>query len=398
MSATPVSLESCADDIRIGKFRPDTVRAAGTASTVSGQIAIVLHDLRGGGAERAVLRLARGMAAAGRQIELILVRGEGAYLGEIPPGVRLKILNKPRVSRSVGALALHFRRTRPRAVLSALTHMNLATVAAARLSRMPIRLVLSERNQISSKAREASGSWQRFLYRAVPHIYRAADAIVAVSGGVAADLATFGRLPEKKISVIHNPVFDIDVEMRAQAPVTHPWFERKGPPIILAAGRLHRQKGFDLLLDAFAIARAEVDCRLVILGEGSERAPLMATAERLGLAYDIDMPGFSDNPFPLMRRAGAFVLSSRWEGFPNALVEAMACGAPVIAADCPSGPREILGGGHYGTLIPPENAQALGRALIATLTARPNTQVSETRAQSFSVTAAATQYLDVLEG
>lgn len=396
MSATPVSLESGADDIRIRQFRP--ARRSGAAAAATGHIAIVLHDLRGGGAERAVLRLARGMAAAGRQIELILVRGEGAYLGDIPPTVGLKVLDKPRVSQAIGALAGHLRRTRPRAVLSALTHMNLATVAAARLSRVPMRLVLSERNQISAKAREAAGTWQRLVYCAVPHVYRAADAIVAVSGGVAADLAKFGGLSKKKISVIHNPVFDTDVETRARAPVMHPWFEQKGPPIILAAGRLHRQKGFDVLLEAFAIARGEVDCRLVILGEGPERATLMATAERLGLAYDIDMPGFSDNPFPLMRRAGAFVLSSRWEGFPNALVEAMACGAPVIATDCPSGPREILRGGRYGTLIPPENAQALGRALIASLTARPDTQISETRAQSFSVAAAATQYLDVLEG
>ncbi|HEY8948112.1 MAG TPA: glycosyltransferase [Rhizomicrobium sp.] len=396
MSATPVSLQSGADDIRIAGLR--LAQGVGKASVATGHIAIVLHDLRGGGAERAVLRLARGMAAAGRDVELILVRGEGAYLGEIPPGIRLKVLDKPRVSQAIGKLAMHFRRTRPRAVLSALTHMNLATVAAARLSRVPMRLVLSERNQISSKAREAAGTWQKWLYRAVPRVYRAADAIVAVSGGVAADLATFGRLSEKKISVIHNPVFDVDVEIRAQAPVAHPWFERKGPPIIVAAGRLHRQKGFDILLEAFALARAEVDCRLVILGEGPERAALLATAERLGLAYDIDMPGFAENPFPLMRRAGAFVLSSRWEGFPNALVEAMACGAPVIATDCPSGPREILGGGRYGTLVPPENAQALGRALVATLTSRPDTQISETRAQSFSVAAAATQYLDVLEG
>ena len=398
MSAVPASVESDADDIRIRDFQLGLARASGKASASRGHIAIVLHDLRGGGAERAVLRLARGMTAAGRQVELVLVQGKGAYLGEIPSGVRLKILGQPRVSRSVGALAAYFRRTRPRAVLSALTHMNVAAVAAARLSRVPLRLVLSERNQISSKAREAAGTWQRMLYRAVPYFYRTADAIVAVSGGVAADLAEFGRFSEKNIRVIHNPVFDTDVETRARAPLTHPWFERKGPPIVLAAGRLHRQKGFDILLDAFAVARAEVDCRLVILGEGSERAALLAAAERLGLAYDIDMPGFSDNPFPLMRHAGAFVLSSRWEGFPNARVEAMACGAPVIATDCPSGPREILGGGRYGMLVPPENPQALGQALIAALRARPDTRISETRAQSFSVAAAAAQYLDVLEG
>lgn len=363
----------------------------------AGGIAIVLHDLRGGGAERACLRLARGMVASGRQVELILVRREGAYLSEIPSGVGLTVLDKPRVSQCIGALARHFHRTRPKAILSALTHMNLATIAAARLSGSGARLVVSERNQISAKAREARDVWQRAVYRAVPLAYRAADKVVAVSGGVAADLAHFGRLPDGKIRVIHNPVFDPDIETLSQAPLDHPFFETGGPPIIVAAGRLHNQKGFDILLRAFAMARAQIDCRLVILGDGPERARLSAQAEQSGLGYDIDMPGFCANPFALMARAGAFVLSSRWEGFPNALVEAMACGAPVIATDCPSGPREILQGGRLAPLVPVDDADALARSLVATLTARPDTAASRARAQSFSVTAAAQQYLDALE-
>ena len=143
MSATPASIESGTENLRIGELHPALLRTAGKVSAAAGHIAIVLHDLRGGGAERAVLRLARGMAAAGRHVELILVRGEGAYLDEIPAGIELKILGCPRVSQSIFALARHLRRTRPRAVLSALTHMNLATVAAARLSRLPLRVVLS---------------------------------------------------------------------------------------------------------------------------------------------------------------------------------------------------------------------------------------------------------------
>jgi glycosyltransferase involved in cell wall biosynthesis len=362
-----------------------------------GGIAIVLHDLRGGGAERACLRLARGMVASGRQVELVLVRREGTYLSEIPAGVRLTVLDKPRVSQAIPALAHHFHRTRPKAVLSALTHMNLATIAATRLSGSGARLVVSERNQISAKAREARGAWQRAVYRAVPWAYRAADKVVAVSGGVAADLAQFGRLPDGKIRVIHNPVFDPDIETLSRAPLDHPFFEAGGPPIIVAAGRLHNQKGFDVLLRAFAMARAQIDCRLVILGDGPEQARLSAQAEQSGLGYDIDMPGFCANPFALMARAGAFVLSSRWEGFPNALVEAMACGAPVIATDCPSGPREILQGGRIAPLVPVDDAGALARSLVATLTMRPDTTISRARAQGFSVAASAQQYLDALE-
>jgi glycosyltransferase involved in cell wall biosynthesis len=376
-------------------FAPDTPTVP--CARTDGGIAVVLHDLRGGGAERACLRLARGMAASGHQVELVLVRGEGAYLGEVPAGVRLTVLDRPRVSQAIWALAKHFRRTRPDAVLSALTHMNLATIMAARLSGVGSRVVISERNQISSKAREARGAWQRALYRAVPLAYRVADKVVAVSGGVAADLTRFGRLPDSKIRVIHNPVFDPDIISLSQQPPPHPWFEPNGPPIILAAGRLHRQKGFDILLRAFAIARAEVDCRLVILGEGPERAALAAQAQESGLGYDIDLPGFCKNPFALMARAGVFVLSSRWEGFPNALVEAMACGAPVIATNCPSGPYEILEGGKIAPLVPVDDAEALGRALLGALASRPDIAASRARAHTFSVSAAARQYLDALE-
>lgn len=357
---------------------------------------MVLHDLRGGGAERACLRLAGGMAARGRQVDLVLVKGEGAYLSDVPPGLRVSVLDKSRVSHAIPALAAHFRRTRPKAILSALTHMNVATLVAAALSGTGAPVVVSERNQISAKAREARGAWQRALYRAVPLAYRAAARVVAVSGGVAEDLARFGRLPGDRIRVIYNPVFSADIELMAKDAPAHPWFTPDGPPIVLAAGRLHRQKGFDVLLRAFAIARADVDCRLVILGEGGDRGALERQIEQSGLGYDIDLPGFCENPFALMARAGVFVLSSRWEGFPNALIEAMACGAPVVATDCPSGPREIMEGG-IAPLVPVDDVDALAAALVATLRRRPDTFRSQARAREFSISAAVDHYLKVLE-
>ena len=365
------------------------------AAPSSGSIAIVLHDLRGGGAERACLRLAGGLAARGRRVHLVLVRGGGAYESEIPPGPRVTILGSRRVVHAIPALAAWLRREQPAAVLSALTHMNVATLAAARLSGTRARIAVSERNQISAKAAGARTPWQKLLYRAVPLAYRAASDVIAVSGGVARDLAQFGALPCDRIHVIHNPVFSDELELQSAILPDHPWFAPDGPPIVLAAGRLHRQKGFDTLIRAFARTRAEVDCRLVILGEGDDRAALEDQARQLGLAYDIDLPGFCANPFALMARAGAFVLSSRWEGFPNALVEAMACGAPVIATDCPSGPREILEGA--APLVPVDDVDAMAAALTATLRMRPDTAPTRARARGFSVSAAADRYLQLLE-
>lgn len=376
------------------------VRIAPDARTLprarTGGIAMVLHDLRGGGAERACLRLAGGMAAQGRSVDLVLVQGGGAYRDDVPPGVRVTVLGSPRVSQAIPALAAWMRANRPRVVLSALTHMNVATLVAGALSGTGTPILVSERNQISAKARDARSAWQRALYRAVPLAYRRAGRVIAVSAGVADDLAAFGGLPPERIQVIHNPVFSDDLDRLAAQEPSHPWFTPGGPPIVLAAGRLHRQKGFDTLIEAFARSRAQIDCRLVILGEGADRPLLERHAEHLGLSYDIDLPGFCDNPFALMARAGAFVLSSRWEGFPNALVEAMACGAPVIATDCPSGPNEILAGG-LAPLVPVDNAGALADALIATLKARPDTAATRMRAREFSITAAVGRYLSVLE-
>jgi glycosyltransferase involved in cell wall biosynthesis len=361
------------------------------------RICIVLHDLRGGGAERACLRLARGMLAAKRDVDLVLVRGEGEYLSDIPAGANVTILDRPRVAQAVLPLRDHLRRTRPAAVLSALTHMNIAMIAATRLSGCGARVVVSERNQMGAKAREAEGLRQQSIYRAVPWFYRAADRVVAVSEGVAHDLVRFGGVSADKISVVHNPVFDSDIADLSTAQPEHSWFSDRTTPIILATGRLHKQKGFDLLLQAFARVRAKMDCRLVIAGEGGERDALTATVNQIGLAYDISMPGFVRNPLALMSRAAVFVLSSRWEGFPNALVEAMACGTPVVAADCLSGPREILDGGRYGRLVPPENVDALAAAILETLRGRGNIGAARRRAESFSVAAATKQYLELLE-
>jgi len=197
--------------------------------------------------------------------------------------------------------------------------------------------------------------------------------------------------------VIYNPVVSPELYEKADAPLEHPWFRSNQPPVILGVGRHYPQKGFDTLLRAFARVRQETPARLVILGEGPERPNLERLASELGVAADVDMPGFDPNPFRYMKRAGVFVLSSRYEGLPNVLIQAMACGCPVVSTDCPNGPAEILDGGRYGALVPVDDVEAMARAIVRALLG----QVAPAPAdwlEQFRVEVVAEQYLRVMLG
>jgi glycosyltransferase involved in cell wall biosynthesis len=174
-------------------------------------------------------------------------------------------------------------------------------------------------------------------------------------------------MPRQRIQVIYNPIITPELRAKAQVPLEHPWFRPGHLPVILAVGRLTAQKDFRTLITAFAQVRKNRQARLLILGEGEERRALEMLAEQLGVESDVGLPGFVQNPYPYMCGASLFVLSSRWEGLPGVLIEALYCGVPLISMDCPSGPREILAKGQYGQLLPVGDVDALAQAIIATL-------------------------------
>ena len=356
----------------------------------------MMHDLRGGGAERATLNLIQGFLAAGRAVDLVLVKAEGEYRDQVPSGARLIDLDKDSVLAAIPALSAYLRAARPASVVSALTHVNLALLIARRLSGVASRVTLVEHNQLRIKAAQTAPVRRRLVYQAARRLYRFADTLVAVSSDQAQDLAAFtGRRPE---AVLHapNPVFDQEVlAAAANQTVSHPWLQSRDTPVVVAAGRLHPQKGFDLLLDAVRLINDRSPCRLIILGEGPERVALTQLADQYGLSDRVDLPGFVNNPFAIMARASVFVLSSRWEALPTVLIEAMACGAPVIATDCPTGPREILEDGQWGRLVPPANPRALAKAIEQTLS-EPR-QSSRQRAAAYTITASTARYLEILD-
>ena len=372
-----------------------TVGAAVSQRVQDKKISVVLHDLRGGGAERMMLRIAKGMGDRGRNVDLVLVKARGEFVRDIPNTVRVVDLDSPSVASAIPSMVRYLRSETPAAILTALTHMNVAVTAARWLSGSKARLVLSERNQISLKAADVRPWRQRLVYAGVRFAYPLADAVTAVSKGVANDVLAFARVKPQKVQVIYNPAFGDDLIARSQEPLDHPWFADGQPPVVLAVGRLHHQKGFDILLEAFSAVVTQKPCRLIILGEGERREALERQAHELGITEYVQFPGFVKNPYAYMHRAALFVLSSRWEGLPGALIEAMACGCAVVATDCPSGPAEIIEDRTQGSIVPVEDSKALAAAMLDALSTPRGRGVE--RARRFNTAAAVDAYLEMLE-
>jgi glycosyltransferase involved in cell wall biosynthesis len=310
--------------------------------------------------------LADGLVRRGFDVDLVLAAAEGPRLGEIPSAVRLVDLRARRVVSSLPGLVRYLRREKPEGLASVLDHANIVALWARKLARYPGRVVVIEQNTLSEAALNGKTHRDRIMPRLVRRFYPWADYVVGVSEGVADDLAQFVSLSADKLRVISNPIVASDIGELAAAEVDHEWFS-DGGSVFVAAGRLQPQKDFPTLLRAFARVRSMRPARLVILGEGPERARLEALVAELAISTDVALPGAMTNPYAYMARATAFILSSRWEGLPTVLIEAMSCGAPVIATDCPSGPHEILAGGRYGTLVPVGDVARLAAAMEAAL-------------------------------
>ena len=338
------------------------------------RLAIYLPTLVGGGAERALLNLAVGFARQGYPVDFVLAQCEGSFMEQFPGSVRLVELNSRhvRAGRSVvslPALVRYIRKERPAALFTGL-HANVIAIWARQLAGVPLRLVISEQNTFSMHNQMLPIGYRRLMLELVRQNYPLADVIGAVSEGVADDLSRSARIPRDRIQVIHNPIITPELAVKVREDLDHPWFKPGEPPVILSVGRLDPQKDFPLLIKAFARVRQSLPARLLILGEGPERAALISLVKQLGLEEDVSLPGFVSNPYPFMAHASVFVLSSRWEGLPTVLVEALYCGAPIIATDCQSGPREILRDGQYGQLVPVGDVECMADAILAALKGR----------------------------
>jgi len=343
-----------------------------------------------------MVNLARGFYDQGINVDLVLAKAEGPYLSEVPAGVRVIDLHSSRVLFSLPGLVRYLRRERPQSILSAMNHANIVAIWARKLARVQSRVVVTVHNTLSRATTNSSNFRVRLMPRLIRIFYPWADAVVAVSGGVAEDLAKTTGLPQERIRVIYNPIVTPELLEKAKKAVEHPWFAPGEPPVILSVGRLTKQKDYPTLIQAFALVRRKYPARLMILGEGEERAKLEALAQELALQDDISLPGFVDNPYAYMARSAVFVLSSAWEGFGNVLVEAMAVGTPVVATGCPSGPAEILEGGKWGKLVPVGDANAMAQAILSTLSGQEVKMDFQNRALKFTIERITKYYLEAL--
>lgn len=364
------------------------------ASPSGGRITLFMTALGGGGAERVMLLLAEAFVMRGIRVDLVLTRARGPYLSEVPERVRVIDLEAPRIIAALPALVRYLRRERPEVMLSALGATNCLALWAKRLAGVGTRIIVAEHNTLTQATTHTMSFRAKVLPQLMRWTYPQAGAVVAVSEGVADDLACAIGLERSRVEVIYNPVVTPSLIERADEPLGHTWFEPGQPPVILGVGRLIPPKDFVTLIRAFAQVHARRPARLMILGEGDERARLEALVRELKIDADVSLPGFMANPYKYMKRAAVFVLSSRYEGLPTVLIEAMALNTPVVATACPSGPREILEDGRWGRLVPVGSNDALAASIIEALKV-PGASAHE-RARAFGIDEATDKYLRIL--
>jgi glycosyltransferase involved in cell wall biosynthesis len=360
------------------------------------RVALFHPALVHGGIPRVFLNLASGFLEQGLAVDLVQATPDGGLREYVPSGARPVDLNATRALTSAVPFARYLRRERPDAVISGAIQTNLVAAWIKRRTGLPPSLILTEHNMISLVTKNARTLRARMTPALVRMFYGWADGVIAVSRGVASDLASIMRVPKERIRMIYNPVIGPEFRMRAAEPLIDDAFLSDPRPVVLAVGRLEFEKDYPTLLRAFAELRRGIDARLVFLGEGDERAALQNLADSLGLGDSVTFKGNVANPLPYMKHATVLALSSIFEALPTVLIEGLAMGVPIVATDAPTGPAEILCNGVYGTLVPVGDSSALARALSGVIEAGYRRETHEDALDRFQFEQAIASYLHVL--
>ncbi len=360
-------------------------------------LAVLVSFSGEGGVERMILNLVNALADQGERLDLLLIKTRSKHLEALHPAINRIDLGSRHTATSLLPLARYLKRVQPPVLLAAKDRAGRMAVLARMLAGTPsTRLVMRLGTNLTAALAHKSPWRMRLRRLPIRLLYPHLERIIAVSEGVRQDTLNVSGIAPDKVVVVRNPVITPRLQQDADAPPPHPWLSDSQEPVILGAGRLTQQKDFPSLLEAFARTRKTRPCRLIILGEGRQRETLQQLARELGIEAYLAMPGFTPNPYVYMRHARLFVLSSRWEGSPNVLTEAMALGVPVVATDCPSGPREILDEGRIAPLVPVGDVDALSQAMTRVLTDPPDRETLRNAVAEYHADCSARRYMAII--
>ncbi|MBD3413399.1 MAG: glycosyltransferase [Candidatus Aminicenantes bacterium] len=326
--------------------------------------ALFLPRIGYGGITANTLKLAKALKNKGYQIHVITTQIQRTYIQKKDLDFPIICLKANRIITSLPYLISYLRKHRPAALISAHYYANIIAVWAKALASVPTRLIITERSAPAVTLASSGNLKDRFIPWIMQKSYPKADAVVAVSKGTADNLSKLIKTPSHRVKVIYNPIFRDKISDKAREKIQHPWFGNDQLPVILGMGYYIYQKDFSTLIRAFSVVRQEIPARLVIIGEGREQPRLEKLAQKLGISKHVDLHPFVKNPYKYMAGADLFALSSRFEGMPNVLVEAVAVGTPCVATDCPSGPNEIL---PPEALVPVEDFRKMAQKIITLL-------------------------------
>jgi glycosyltransferase involved in cell wall biosynthesis len=381
------------------------------------KIALLIPDLSGGGTQRVVLNLLDCLAK-NKQINLELVvlnldsHHQNFFLNQVPTSVNIINLHtviEHRIKSYVQiilAIIKYLNQEKPDFLLSNIPLANWLSLVAKKFTNYRVKVFVIEHSFFlqdtlkivkSNTTTTKSKTNIELLISPLMHwLYPQAQGIIAVSQSLAQYVETTLDLKPDSVKVIYNPVIDAEMLLKSKYEVDNDWINSQSEPVFLAVGRLSLQKDYETMLKAFAQYKLNNSGKLLILGEGELRTKLENLITTLKLDNEVNLLGFTDNPYAYMSKVNCLILSSLWEGLPTVLIEAMACGCQVIATDCPYGSKEILAAGEYGFLVPTQDISALAQAMGQVLISPKNPEKLQQRAKDFMIEKAAAEYLSFI--
>jgi len=368
------------------------------------KIAVFIPSLAGGGAERVAVTLANEFATLGNITHLLVATdAPSEYKDEVNDSVGLIFFGASRTIKSTPKLARYIKTEKPDALLAIMDHASITASFAILLSGRKKNTRFFVREAVSLDYKDAQFQGYRQIFRKIlkeqliSRTYRTADGVVSPSRVLGHALHK-KYAPQIKVTHINNPVVTADFIQRAAQKIDLPWKTKQNT--IVAAGRFTAQKNFLCLLQAFSLVRLKIDCKLILLGTGPEQRDIKQYIEANDLNEHCYLPGFVNNPLPYFASADTYVLSSDYEGSPNVLIQALACGTAAVATNCPTGPAEILNDGDYGKLVPTGDQIKIAEAIeltIANLDKAKQTEIATIVLDKYNSAKIAQQYVSLLE-